>query len=119
MRSAAFHSRRTAAYLGVVGFLAVFAAISDAAAQALCPSFQTAVSFAAGSAPQSVAVADLASSLPFEVDLWKVQNIFYALKENVYPGVRARATDGYPAEQEWADAFNALARSLRVSMNGD
>ncbi len=63
-----------------------------------------------------LAVARLARSLPFEVDLWKVQNIFYALKENVYPGVRARAVDGYPAAQEWADAFTALGASLRVAM---
>ena len=63
-----------------------------------------------------LAVAEMARSLPFEVDLWKLQNIFYSLKENVYPGVRARAVDGYPAGQEWADAFNALARVLRVAM---
>ncbi len=63
-----------------------------------------------------VAVAGLARTLPFEVDLWQVQNIFYGLKENVYPGVKARALDGYPAAQEWADAFSALARSLRVAM---
>lgn len=64
-----------------------------------------------------VAVAQLARSLPFEVDLWKVQNIFYGLKENVYPGVRARAVDGYPAAQEWSDGFVALGRSLRVAMD--
>ena len=63
-----------------------------------------------------LAVAELARSLPFEVDLWKVQNIFYALKENVYPGVKARAVDGYPAAQEWSDAFTMLGRSLSMSV---
>lgn len=51
----------------------------------------------------------LSRSLPFEVDLWKVQNVYYKLLSRVCPQVQAKA-DAY--SQEWLRRFLALGSVL-------
>ncbi len=59
-------------------------------------------------------VAGLVRSLPFEVDLWKMQNIYYRLLRAVYPGVRERAGQGDEEAQAWCGRFNSLGDKLQV-----
>ena len=71
---------------------------------------------------QSVeSVLDLASILPFELNLWKPQNIYYELLQNPYPKFRALASSNEEAK-EWVLHFTALGDKLRVrvpSLDGD
>ena len=57
---------------------------------------------------------DLVRSLPFEVDLRRVQNVYYQLLEHVYPVV---ANEGDEASQLWITEFTALGERLRVCVD--
>jgi hypothetical protein len=52
---------------------------------------------------------DLVRSLPFEVDLARVQNVYYQLKQNVYP-LFAEKSD--TAALQWAQEFMTLGEKL-------
>jgi hypothetical protein len=56
----------------------------------------------------------LAQVLPFEVNLWKVQNVCYDLFTRAYPDFRKRAAEGNEQAQEWVQHFTALGERLRV-----
>jgi alpha-amylase/alpha-mannosidase (GH57 family) len=53
--------------------------------------------------------ADLLRSLPFQVNLRKVQNIYYTLLLEAYPGFQTR---GDEASREWVASFKALGEKL-------
>jgi len=57
---------------------------------------------------------DLVHSLPFEVDLARVQNVYYELMQNVYP-IYAKQDD--EASQVWITEFLALGRKLNFSVD--
>ncbi|HEX6134939.1 MAG TPA: DUF3536 domain-containing protein [Longimicrobiales bacterium] len=59
-------------------------------------------------------LASLIASLPFDVNLWKTQNVFYELLNAVYPAVRERAAAGEEEARRWADLFTALGDQLSV-----
>ncbi|MBI4512526.1 MAG: DUF3536 domain-containing protein [Gemmatimonadetes bacterium] len=61
-----------------------------------------------------VATVGLARSLPFEVDLWKAQNVCYEMLRRVYPGMRARADRGDEEAKRWVEAFATLGDRLSV-----
>jgi hypothetical protein len=68
---------------------------------------------------QSLADAvKLARSLPFAVDLWEVQNIYWNLLHTVYPEVRERAAQDNTIAREWATPFVALGDVLGVRVPG-
>jgi alpha-amylase/alpha-mannosidase (GH57 family) len=54
------------------------------------------------------------SSLPFQVNLWRVQNTFYDLLEAVYPEFKARADQGDEKARQWLDHFTALSQKLSL-----
>jgi len=54
------------------------------------------------------------SSLPFQVNLWRVQNTCYDLLETVYPEFKARADHGDEKAREWLDHFTALSQKLSL-----
>ncbi len=56
----------------------------------------------------------LARTVPFEVDLWKVQNIYYKLLQEVYPEFRRQAERGEEDVQAWISRFNSLGENLKV-----
>jgi hypothetical protein len=62
------------------------------------------------------AAATLARSLPFEVNLWKVQNICYELLKTVYPDFRERADHSDQDARTWTDLFSALAEKLSLRL---
>jgi hypothetical protein len=55
---------------------------------------------------------DLVRSLPFEVDLAHVQNVYYQLQQHVYPVVAAEGTD---ESKRWIAEFTALGQKLGFS----
>ena len=57
------------------------------------------------------AAVTLVRSLPFEVNLAAVQNVFYQLLQNVYPAV---AIEGDESSQGWVSEFAALGQKLGV-----
>ncbi|MDD4238785.1 MAG: DUF3536 domain-containing protein [Desulfotomaculaceae bacterium] len=60
------------------------------------------------------AVIDMVHSLPFEVDLWKVQNIYYELLQTVYPEYKKKAARGDDEARAWVERFNGLGDKLRI-----
>ncbi len=59
----------------------------------------------------------LAQSLPFEINLWAVQNLFYDAVQDVFPQVRARAEQGDEGAGNWVEQFRALGETLRVRVD--
>jgi hypothetical protein len=60
------------------------------------------------------AAVDLTNSLPFGVNIWKVQNIFYDMLQVVYPKFLGRAEQGEEKAREWVDHFTALGEKLSI-----
>jgi len=65
------------------------------------------------------AVVDLARQLPFEVDFWQVQNVYYRLLRSVWPGGRREAEAGLEDARKWTERFLALGEKLSVKTFGD
>jgi len=57
---------------------------------------------------------DLVRSLPFEVDLAHVQNVYYQLLLHVYPVV---AAEGTADSRQWMTEFMALGQKLGFSVD--
>ncbi len=57
------------------------------------------------------AIVDLVRSLPFEVDLWEVQNRYYQMLQQVRPEFQARDDD---AGRIWLAHFDHLGEKLRI-----
>ena len=60
--------------------------------------------------------ASIIQFLPFSVDLWKVQNIYYALLQNLLPKMRQAQARGDEAAKTWVDSFAALGRQLGIKL---
>lgn len=58
--------------------------------------------------------AELAHSLPFEIDLSVVQNHYFRALENELPRFSEQADRGDPVAIEWRDEFRALGLALRM-----
>jgi alpha-amylase/alpha-mannosidase (GH57 family) len=61
-------------------------------------------------------MAELTEALPFDVNLWKTQNVFYDLLNTVYPSVRERAEAGDEPARRWLALFTALGERLWVAV---
>jgi alpha-amylase/alpha-mannosidase (GH57 family) len=59
---------------------------------------------------------DLLRILPFPVNLWRVQNIYYALLQSLYPKMQKRGAQGDQAAQEWLGYFEKLAQKLAIKL---
>ena len=57
----------------------------------------------------------LIQTLPFEVNLRKVQNSFYTLLQQVYPGFQERAKKEKKA-RAWVRVFRSLGEKLMVQV---
>jgi hypothetical protein len=58
--------------------------------------------------------ATLAESLPFEVTVWKPQNIYFQLRDSAYPARKEKAEQGAEDAQEWVRVFDSLGSKLKV-----
>lgn len=63
---------------------------------------------------QAQRACQLAMQLPFDVNLWKVQNEFYQISKTLLPQMKARVEKGDQNAQGWVDAFLCLGQELRV-----
>lgn len=59
-------------------------------------------------------VIGLVRSLPFEVNLWKIQNVYYQLLQAVYPKYREKARQDNEEARAWLELFNSLGDKLRI-----
>jgi hypothetical protein len=60
--------------------------------------------------------ATVIESLPFGVDIWKIQNIYYALLQTVYPKMQELQARGDEPAQAWVENFSPLGRLLRIKI---
>jgi hypothetical protein len=60
--------------------------------------------------------ASLIQVLPFRVDLWKIQNSYYRLLENIYPQMRRQKEQGDDAATAWLNSFETLGQKLAVKV---
>jgi len=58
--------------------------------------------------------AELLRVLPFPVDLWKVQNLYYEILKSIYPAFQERAQRGEEAIQGWINQFVSLGQQLSI-----
>jgi alpha-amylase/alpha-mannosidase (GH57 family) len=56
--------------------------------------------------------ASLLKALPFQVNLWTVQNICYEIYQSSYEGLRKRAENADETAKTWVNHFEPLAQSL-------
>jgi alpha-amylase/alpha-mannosidase (GH57 family) len=69
------------------------------------------------SCQQLVAAVMLGKDLPFEVDFWRVQNIYYEMLISVYPQWRQRAEQGHEEARAWVEHFVALGEKLSIRVS--
>jgi alpha-amylase/alpha-mannosidase (GH57 family) len=63
-----------------------------------------------------IVAVGVAQSVPFEVNMWKVQNIYWAMLQTAYPDFKARAQQGDKAAEEWVKDFTNLGEHLSIRM---
>jgi hypothetical protein len=61
-----------------------------------------------------LAAVSLARGLPFAIDLWKVQNIFWDMMKKTYPEFKNKAERGDRQAQGWVVDFIALGSLLSI-----
>jgi hypothetical protein len=54
--------------------------------------------------------------LPFAVDLWKVQNLFYDVLQRHYPSQQRAQLQGDETIRRWITCFQSLGQLLRVKV---
>ena len=60
--------------------------------------------------------ASLIHALPFRVDVWKIQNVYYRLLENTYPNMLRRKERGDTPARVWLELFVPLGQKLAVKV---
>jgi alpha-amylase/alpha-mannosidase (GH57 family) len=58
----------------------------------------------------------LIQHLPFGVDLWRIQNVYYGLLKNLLPKTQALQARGDESARAWVETFRALGRPLRIKV---
>jgi alpha-amylase/alpha-mannosidase (GH57 family) len=59
------------------------------------------------------AVVGLANTMPFEVDVWQTQNVYFELQQSILADFQEEAQQGYQDSRQWVLAFAALGRKLK------
>lgn len=54
--------------------------------------------------------------LSLDLDLWKAQNIYFAVRKQHYTTMKAEAEDGRVESGKWVECFHALGEHLRVKI---
>jgi hypothetical protein len=66
------------------------------------------------------AALDLVATLPFDVNLWEPQNLYYDVMKRLVPSLRARVEAPDEASRAWAADFISLGTKLQMAVpNGD
>jgi alpha-amylase/alpha-mannosidase (GH57 family) len=56
------------------------------------------------------------NALPLELDMWKAQNIYFSIGNQLYGKVRERAEKGDDGAKRWIEHFNNLGRHLQAKI---
>ncbi len=64
-----------------------------------------------------VEMVNLVKSLPFDVDLWNVQNSFYEFSQRLYPKMKQEADSGDDSAIAWVKSFLSVGEKLRVKVD--
>ena len=59
----------------------------------------------------------LASGMPFDVDLWKVQNLYWGMLQASYTGFKKRAEQNDTQAAVWIGAFSSLGKLLKIRIS--
>jgi alpha-amylase/alpha-mannosidase (GH57 family) len=59
----------------------------------------------------------LARSMPFAVDLWEAQHVFYDISRNLYPRMREDMERGNAVAEAWTARFRLLGENLSVRLD--
>jgi len=59
-------------------------------------------------------IADIMRILPFDFNLWRIQNLFYEMKVRIYPEFREKALRGDEDASLWIRYFISLGKILRI-----
>ncbi len=60
------------------------------------------------------AVVGMGRALPFRMDFWKTQNLFYEMLQSVFPVFLQRSTEGDESAGEWVRRFSGLGEKLSI-----
>jgi len=60
---------------------------------------------------------ELARTMPFEVDLWTPQNIFFEIGRSTLPLIEEQAQAGSPSAREWLADYLRLAEALGIALD--
>ncbi|HUG55588.1 MAG TPA: DUF3536 domain-containing protein, partial [Candidatus Limnocylindrales bacterium] len=61
-------------------------------------------------------IVGIARAMPFEVDLWKVENFYYDLSRRLLPSMRGLAEQGDAEATAWVARFEALGEKLLIGL---
>ncbi len=61
-----------------------------------------------------LAAAEMSRTLPFPIDLWKVQNLYHEMLKSTCPEFQKRAQEGDEGAQKWLDPFVSLGQQLSM-----
>jgi alpha-amylase/alpha-mannosidase (GH57 family) len=61
-----------------------------------------------------LAAAQMSRTLPFPIDLWKVQNLYHGMLEPTYREFLTRVQQGDEAAREWSNQFVSLGQQLSM-----
>ena len=67
-----------------------------------------------GLLPELEAALGVLASLPFQVNLWKVQNVCYDLYQAVYPEFKEKADLNDETARGWVNHFKVLSEKLSI-----
>ncbi len=62
------------------------------------------------------AAVGFTTSLPFEFDFWRIQNIYYEMLQTLYAEFEVKSQNGDDGAKEWVRQFLALGEKLRVKV---
>jgi alpha-amylase/alpha-mannosidase (GH57 family) len=60
---------------------------------------------------------ELARTMPFEVDFWKPQNVFFEIARTALPRMEEQAQAGSPTAREWLAEYNRLGDGLGIAID--
>ena len=61
-------------------------------------------------------IARLVHPLPLNLNLWKVQNMYYETMQSVLPWYQKKVAEGDEAAKDWMEHFTALGRDLNFAV---
>ncbi|MFC1929486.1 DUF3536 domain-containing protein [Chloroflexota bacterium] len=60
---------------------------------------------------------ELVQTLPFDVDLWKVQNLYWGMLQTSYPEFKQKAEQKDQQAAEWVKDFSSLGEQLKIRIS--